>query len=90
MEVSIKKHAIALSDKEFAILEAIYELGPCCSDQVQEKLQNPDLLEVMRLLHDLVQRNLLERPMVQGNLLYGVKPNYRTLRIRMIVMDDSI
>lgn len=84
--VSIKKHAIALSDKEFAIMEAIHELGPCCSDQVQEKLEDPDLLEVMRLLHDLVHRNLLERPVVQGNLLYSVKPQYKVQRSRMIVM----
>jgi predicted transcriptional regulator len=86
MMVSIKKHAIALSDKEFAIMEAIHELGPCCSDQVQEKLEDPDLLEVMRLLHDLVHRNLLERPVVQGNLLYSVKPQYKVQRSRMIVM----
>ena len=86
MMASTKKHAIALSDKEFAIMEAIHELGPCCSDQVQEKLEDPDLLEVMRLLHDLVQRNLLERPMVLGSLLYNVKPQYKAQRSRMIVM----
>jgi hypothetical protein len=86
MMVSIKKHAIALSDKEFAIMEAIHELGPCCSDQVQEKLEDPDLLEVMRMLHDLSHRNLLDRPMVQGNLLYSVKPQYKAQRSRMIVM----
>lgn len=67
-------------------MEAIHELGPCCSDQVQEKLEDPDLLEVMRLLHDLVHRNLLERPVVQGNLLYSVKPQYKVQRSRMIVM----
>ena len=84
--VNVKKHAIALSDKEFAILEAIHELGPCCSDQVQEKLEDPDLLDVMRVLHDLVHRNLLERPVVQGNMLYSVKPQYKSQRFRMIVM----
>jgi len=86
MMVTMKKHAIALSDKEFAILEAIHELGPCCSDQVQERVNDPDLLDVMRMLHDLVHRNLLERPMIQGNLLYSVKPQYKTQRSRMIVM----
>jgi predicted transcriptional regulator len=89
MKVTTIKHAIALSDKEFALLETIHKLGPCNSEQVQDDLKDPDLINVMRTLHDLTARGLLVRPEIDEQLLYAVKANYAELRNRVIVMEFS-
>jgi hypothetical protein len=87
MTVSTNKHAIALSGKEFSLLETVHRLGPCSSERIQDTLRDPDLLGVMRSLHDLTSRGFLVRPEIDEQLLYQVKPNYHQLRQRLIVME---
>jgi hypothetical protein len=87
MTISIKQHAIALSDKEFAILETIHKLGVCTSEQVQESVTDIDLAQMAELLmHDLSDRGLLIHQ--HGQPFYCVKPNYKASRQRMIVMES--
>lgn len=87
MTVSTNKHAIALSDKEFSLLETVHKLGPCSSERIQDTLRDPDLLGVMRSLHDLTSRRFLVRPEVDEQLLYDVRANYSQFRQRVIVME---
>jgi hypothetical protein len=89
MTVNRNTHAIALSDKEFALLEIIYKTGPCSLEVVQEILQDPNLIGIMRLLHDLTARGFLIRPEIDEQLLYSVKPNYAEVRRRIIVLEDQ-
>jgi predicted transcriptional regulator len=87
MTISIKQHAIALSDKEFAILETIHKLGPCTTQQVQESVDDADLGRIAELLmKDLTDRGLLIHE--ENHQFYCVKPNYKTSRQRMIVMES--
>lgn len=85
--VSTNRHAIALSDKEFSLLETVHKIGPCNSEQIQDTLGDSDLLDIMRTLHDLTARGFLVRPEIDEQLLYQVKPNYPELRHRVIVME---
>lgn len=73
-----RQFAIPVFEKEYMILEVIDSIGACTTVQVQEKLGNaPDLLTVMRSMHALVDRGLLERVTVNNQKLYQVKSNYR-------------
>lgn len=81
------RHAIALSDKEFTLLETVYKLGPCSSEQVQETLMNDDLIEIMRMLHDFTSRGILVRPEIDEQLLYAVKPSYVEFRKRVFLVE---
>lgn len=89
MKTTISRHAVALSEKEFALLETVHKLGPCNSECVQRALGDADLIGTMRLLHDLTARGLLVRPEIDEQLLYEVKPTYAELRRRIIVLESA-
>jgi predicted transcriptional regulator len=90
MEAGIKRQfSITVSDKEFPLLEIVYRNGPCTSSEVYDHLHgNLDLLEVMRILHDLMDRGLIEGMMIDKQRLYRVKTNYKNIRSRLIKMDS--
>ena len=88
MTVSIKKHAIALSDKEFALLETINKIGPCTPSKVKEALTEADSDIINLLIRDLSDRGLLIPFIVDGQQRYAIKPNYANFRQRMIVMES--
>jgi hypothetical protein len=75
MTVSTNKHAIALSHKEFALLETICKLGPCNLERVQEMMKDPDQVAIMRMLYDLTARGFLVRPEIDEQLLYDIRPS---------------
>jgi hypothetical protein len=84
-----RRFAIAVSDKEFPLLEIVNKNGPCSSIDVHKKLRGDiELLEVMRMLHDLTDRGLLEGMMIEKQRLYRVKPNYSNIRSRLIRMES--
>jgi hypothetical protein len=67
--------------KYLRILEIIDKLGPCGPSQVREQFSdNPELLSVMRAMHDLVERGLLARVVVNNVKLYKTKSNYKSIR----------
>jgi hypothetical protein len=88
MTESTNKHAIALSDKEFALLETVYQLGPCDPERVLDTLKGSDLTDIERMLHDLTRRGFLIRPEFDKKLLYSVKSGYAEVRRRVIVLED--
>ena len=79
MTTFTKKHpAFLISDGERAMLEIVNRIGPCSTTQVHEHMSGKyDLLPIMRCMHMLVDRGLLKRVAVKGQLLYKVNPNYR-------------
>ena len=84
-----RQFTIAVSDREFSLLEIVHRIGPCTSEQVHQNLkENLDLLEVMRILHDLMDRGLLEGMMVGKQRLYRSRTNYSSIRRRLIGMES--
>lgn len=74
-----RQFSIPVFEKEYVILELVNDIGPCTTAQVQDKLTDaPDLLTVMRRMHTLVDRGLLERITINKEKLYQVRSNYRT------------
>ena len=82
MRVLVKKRkVITVFDTDLSILELINNIGPCSSSEVKERLSNNvELLLVMRALHNLVERGLLERVSINGKSLYRTKSNYKNLK----------
>jgi hypothetical protein len=77
---SRREFAIPIFEREFTILETVSSIGPCTTAQVQEKLNDgTDLLQVMRKMHALVDRGLLERITIDRQSFYKVKSNYKTM-----------
>jgi hypothetical protein len=71
------------------LLEIVFKKGPCSSEEVYESMKRSmELLEVMRILHDLMDRGLLEGMMINKQRLYRVKSNYANLRSRLIRMES--
>jgi hypothetical protein len=76
-----RNYVIPIFHKEMSILETVYELGPCTSAQVKESLKgNHELLLVMRTLHNLVEKRLLERVVIDGQRLYRTRSNFKNIR----------
>lgn len=74
-------YVIPVFNKEMSVLETVHKLGPCTSAQVKEELQgNHELLLVMRTLHGLLAKGLLERVVVDGERYYKTKSNFKTFR----------
>jgi hypothetical protein len=82
MEPVVKRrNTISVFEKDIRILEIINKLGPCSPPQVKDQLaDNPELLLVMRAMHNLVDRGFLTRVVINNVRLYKVKPNYKGLR----------
>ena len=82
MEVKTKrKFSILISNREFSLLEIVDHLGPCSAAQAHEFLKDKcEVLQVMRCMHILVDRGLLERTVIGSQRLYRVKSNYKTIR----------
>ncbi|MEO5600269.1 MAG: hypothetical protein ABIR06_05005 [Cyclobacteriaceae bacterium] len=76
-----KRKNISLLEKDLLILETINKLGPCSSTEVKENLfKNEELLFVMRAMHTLVERGLLDRISIKGKMLYRTKRNYNIVK----------
>jgi hypothetical protein len=88
MTSNTNRYAIALLAREFALLETIHRLGPCNAEQVRGALENFDLIDIIRMLHELTARGLLVRPEINEQLLYDVKRNYSEVRRTIIVAED--
>jgi hypothetical protein len=82
MELILKrKNTISVFERDIRILEIVNKLGPCGPPQVKEELaDNPELLLVMRAMHNLVDRGLLSRVVINNTRLYKVKSGYKDLR----------
>lgn len=75
-----RKLTISIFEKDFAILETVYASGPCTAEKVHRLLdEKSDLLQIMRRMHILVDRGLLERIVLDKQRLYKVKSNYKTI-----------
>jgi hypothetical protein len=90
MEENIKRRfALAVSEKEFPLLEIVHRKGPCTAEEVQGNLKDgAGLLDVMRSLHDLMDRGLLEGMMINKQRLYRVKSSYKEIRSRLITTES--
>lgn len=75
------RKVIAVLEKELSILEAIHNLGPCTPFQVNNVLTNSPLLLVMRTMHSLVDKGLLERVTINNQKLYKTRANYKNIRV---------
>jgi hypothetical protein len=76
-----RRNPISIFERDIKILEIINKLGPCSPPQVKDLLaDNPELLLVMRAMHNLVDRGFLARVVINNVRLYKVKPNYKSLR----------
>jgi hypothetical protein len=85
-----KEFYISIFGKELSILEAVGSMGPCTAAQVQEKLNDGTaLLLVMRRMHILADRGLLERITLNKQRFYQVKPNYSMVRAYLKVTDGQ-
>lgn len=86
MNDALKRHfAITVSDREFRLMEIVYKNGPCSSEEVHaNQKEGLGILEVMRVLHDLMDCGLLEGMMINKQRLYRAKPNYTNFRSRLI------
>jgi predicted transcriptional regulator len=86
MNDALRRHfAITVSDKEFRLMEIVYRKGPCTSEEIHAyQTEGLELLEVMRILHDLMDRGLLEGMMINKQRLYRPKANYTNFRSRLI------
>ena len=77
----VRGYVIPVFSKEMSVLETVHKLGPCTSSQVKDALQgNLELLMVMRTLHSLLAKGLLERVVVDGERFYKTKNNFKTFR----------
>lgn len=84
MNIALKKktRTIYVIEREAIILETINRLGPCSPFQVNDVVDTiPDLLTVMRIMHMLLDRGLLDRIVVDGQKLYKVKANYKNVKV---------
>jgi hypothetical protein len=79
--VAKRKKTIAVLEKELAILEAVNGLGSCSAFQVVDVISKSDLLSVMRTMHTLVDKGLLERVTVNNQKLYKTRSNYKSVRV---------
>jgi hypothetical protein len=79
--VAKRNKTIAVLEKELAILEAVNGLGPCSAFQVIDVITKSDLLSVMRTMHTLVDKGLLERVTVNNQKLYKTRSNYKSVRV---------
>jgi hypothetical protein len=76
-----KRNIISVLQRDLRILEIVDMLGPCSPSQVKEHFtDNPELLLVMRAMHDLVERGLLGRIVINNVRLYKTKANYKSIR----------
>jgi hypothetical protein len=77
----VRGYVIPVFNKEMSVLETVHKIGPCTSSQVKEALQgNQELLLVMRILHGLLAKGLLERIVVDGERFYKTKSNFKNFR----------
>ena len=75
------KDNVRLSDQELQILETIDGLGPCSSEKVHENLDSKfEFLFVMRTLHTLVEKGLLQRIIINKKQLYKTSRNYSYIK----------
>jgi hypothetical protein len=87
--VAKRKKTIAVLDKELTILEAVNGLGPCSAFQVVDVIDKSHILSVMRTMHTLVDKGLLERVTVNNRKLYKTRPNYKSVRVYFRVASES-
>lgn len=92
METRISgKPGITISAGDFTLLEIVHRIGPCTTTQVCDNLkENGDLLRVMRSMHNLVDRGLLARVVVNRERLYKVKSNYKNIRSYLKIKESFL
>ena len=72
---------VRVSDQELELLGIINSLGPCTSEKVHEALNTkPQYLFVMRSLHQLVEKGLLQRVIINQKQLYKTSRTYSYIK----------
>jgi hypothetical protein len=72
-----KLRTVSLTERESAILEIVNTRSHCSSSDVNDALPgNQELLLVMRAMHSMVERGLLERVVIDEKRVYRLRPNY--------------
>jgi hypothetical protein len=87
--VAKRKNTIAVLEKELTILEAVNGLGPCSAFRVADVINKSDILSVMRTMHTLVDKGLLERITINNRKLYKTRSNYKRVRVYFRVASES-
>jgi hypothetical protein len=72
---------VYLFPKEAAIFEVLSTRGPSTSVEVNDHLNGEDLLQTMRLIHQLESRGFLTRTEIDGRKLFKIKPQVKSMRI---------
>jgi len=76
-----KGRNLSISDKELELLELVNHLGPCTSDQVHESSEEKfEFLFVLRTLHKLVEKGVLQRVIINKKQLYRTSRNYSYIK----------
>lgn len=85
-----KGRNLIISDKELELLELVNNLGPCTSDTVHEAMENKfEFLFVLRTLHTLVQKGVLERVIINRKQFYRTSRSYSYIKSFLNGMNPS-